>query len=169
MRYADYKKYDMVNGQGIRHSLFVSGCTHGCKGCFNKKAWDFNYGRVVTPEFICNMIADLKDDKVSGLSVLGGEPFQSGLLAHVIDRVKLCVPDKDIWVWTGYTFEELMYCMDNGDVGTWSIMHNIDVLVDGKFEEDKKDLTLRFRGSSNQRIIDVKKSLENGEVVLWEQ
>ena len=136
MHYADIKKADIANGLGVRVSVFVSGCTHHCKNCFNSEAWDFNYGNEFTENEINRVIKELDHSYVSGLSVLGGEPLehvnQQGLLP-LLKRVK-----------------------------------EIDVLVDGKFEEDKKDIKLRFRGSSNQRIIDVKKSLKENKAVLFE-
>lgn len=163
MFYADYKTYDMLNGEGIRHSLYVSGCTHKCYGCFNEKAWSFHYGRFFDGAVASQIIQDLKDPVVQGLSVLGGEPFQNSELLLFLKTVKKTLPDKDIWVWTGYTFEELV------KLWKWKrqMLNYVDVLVDGRFNLDQKDLTLQFRGSKNQRIIDVKRSLEKGEVVLW--
>lgn len=166
MRYASYKKYDMLNGQGIRNSLFVSGCTHKCKGCFNEKAQDFNYGKEFGFTELLILCADIRDEKVHGLSLLGGEPFQNKDLLNVVTGVKPVMrEEQDIWAWTGYTFEELL------GLGGWrlELLKLVDVLVDGKFVEEQKDLSLQFRGSRNQRIIDVKKSLEQGEVVLWQQ
>lgn len=164
MRYADYKKYDMLNGQGIRNSLFVSGCTHGCKGCFNEKAQDFNYGKEFGVKELMMMCNDIMDERVRGLSLLGGEPFQNSHVLNILTGVKRAMrAEQDIWVWTGYTFEELL------KLGGWRVdtLKQIDVLVDGKFIEEQKDLSLQFRGSRNQRVIDVQKSLVAGEVVLW--
>ena len=165
MRYADYKKYDMLNGQGIRNSLFVSGCTHKCKGCFNEKAQNFNYGKDFMYHDLDMILTDLDDDKVQGLSFLGGEPFQSRQLYTVVRAIRdMFGNSKDVWVWTGYTFEELL------KLGGWrvNLLKLLDVLIDGKFIEEQKDLSLQFRGSRNQRVIDVQKSLEQGEVVLWQ-
>lgn len=165
MNYASYKKYDMVNGKGVRNSLFVSGCTHKCKGCFNEKAQDFKYGSVFDINTLSDIVTDLYDSKVQGLSVLGGEPMQNRGVLGLVKSVRAFHGDrKDIWLWSGYTFEELMA------MGDWQmeVLTYIDVLVDGKFIEEQKDLSLQFRGSRNQRVIDVKKSLEIGEVVLWQ-
>ena len=164
MHYADIKKADIANGLGVRVSVFVSGCTHHCKNCFNSEAWDFNYGNEFTENEINRVIKELDHSYVSGLSVLGGEPLehvnQQGLLP-LLKRVKEKFPDKNIWCYSGYTFEtDIMGKMYNNWKETPEILSYIDVLVDGKFEEDKKDIKLRFRGSSNQRIIDVKKSLK---------
>ena len=148
MHYADIKKADIANGLGVRVSVFVSGCTHHCKNCFNSEAWDFNYGNEFTENEINRVIKELDHSYVSGLSVF---------------------PDKNIWCYSGYTFEtDIMGKMYNNWKETPEILSYIDVLVDGKFEEDKKDIKLRFRGSSNQRIIDVKKSLKENKAVLFE-
>ncbi|MDO5521880.1 MAG: anaerobic ribonucleoside-triphosphate reductase activating protein [bacterium] len=172
MNYADIKQFDVANGLGVRVSLFVSGCTHHCKGCFNHVAWDFNYGTPFTEETIETMITYLKPDHIAGLTILGGEPFepanQKGLLP-LLRRVKKVYPDKNIWMYTGYTFDtDIVGRMCNTLEETKEILSMIDILVDGKFEEDKKSLSLRFRGSSNQRIIKVQDSLRSGNVELWE-
>ena len=172
MHYADIKKADIANGLGVRVSVFVSGCTHHCKNCFNSEAWDFNYGNEFTENEINRVIKELDHSYVSGLSVLGGEPLehvnQQGLLP-LLKRVKEKFPDKNIWRYSGYTFEtDIMGKMYNNWKETPEILSYIDVLVDGKFEEDKKNIKLRFRGSSNQRIIDVKKSLKENKAVLFE-
>ena len=172
MHYADIKKADIANGLGVRVSLFVSGCHHHCKNCFNQEAWDFNYGKEFTEEEIDKVIKELDHPYVSGLSLLGGEPLehvnQQGLLP-LLRKVKEKFPDKNIWCYSGYTFEnDIMGKMYQNWEETPEILSYIDVLVDGKFEEDKKDIKLRFRGSSNQRIIDVKKSLKDKKAVLFE-
>ena len=172
MNYGEIKKCDIANGEGVRVALFVSGCRHHCKGCFNSMTWDFNYGNEFTENEINRVIKELDHSYVSGLSVLGGEPLehvnQQGLLP-LLKRVKEKFPDKNIWCYSGYTFEtDIMGKMYNNWKETPEILSYIDVLVDGKFEEDKKDIKLRFRGSSNQRIIDVKKSLKENKAVLFE-
>ena len=172
MNYADIKIADVANGKGVRVSLFVSGCNHHCKGCFNAQAWDFNYGKKFTEKEIDKILEDLDHPYVAGLSLLGGEPFehinQQGLLP-LVKIVKEKFPDKNIWCYSGYTFEnDIIDRMCKEWKETPEFLSYIDVLVDGKFEEDKKDLSLRFRGSSNQRIIDVKKSLKENKTVLFD-
>ena len=172
MRYATIKKNDVANGPGVRVSVFVSGCNHHCKGCFNAQAWDFNYGKEFTEEDINRIIEELDHPYVSGLSLLGGEPLeyqnQQGLLP-LLKRVKEKFPEKDIWCYTGYTFDkDIVGNMFDNWPETKEVMSYIDVLVDGKFEEDKKDLNLKFRGSSNQRIIDVKESLKVHKVIPYD-
>ena len=169
MNYADIKQIDIANGPGVRVSLFVSGCNHHCKGCFNECAWDFNYGNKFTEETIQEVLKDLNKDYISGLTLLGGEPLepanQKGLLP-LVKKVKEKYPEKSIWCYTGFDFEkDVMGSMSQNVEETKELMKYIDVVVDGKFEEDKKDITLKFRGSSNQRIIDVQKSKEEQKVV----
>ncbi len=173
MNYADIKRIDVANGPGIRVSLFVSGCTHHCKGCFNPETWDFHFGKPFTEKEINEIMEYLKPDYIKGLSLLGGEPFefnnQQGLLP-LLRRVKSEFPDKSLWCYTGYDFEkDIRDRMMLNWSETREMLTYIDILVDGEFQEDKKDLSLRFRGSSNQRIIDVKQSLSNNCVVLWDQ
>lgn len=172
MKYADIKTVDVANGKGVRVSLFVSGCNHHCKGCFNSQAWDFNYGNDFTEKQIDRIINELDHPYISGLSLLGGEPLehinQKGLLP-LLKKVKEKFPEKDIWCYTGYTFDkDISENMFNNWDETKEVMSYIDVLVDGKFEEDKKDLKLKFRGSSNQRIIDVQQSLKTHKVIPYE-
>lgn len=166
MNYATIKKFDIANGPGVRVSLFVSGCRHRCKNCFNPEAWDFNYGKSFENNTVDEILKALSPTHIQGLSLLGGEPLepenQSGILS-LIKNVKELYPDKDIWCYTGFTFEELM--SKNSDT-ILSILSNVDVLVDGKFVEELKDASLLFRGSSNQRIIDIKKSLSSCKVIL---
>ena len=169
MKYADIKTADVANGKGVRVSLFVSGCNHHCKGCFNSQAWDFNYGKDFTENEIEQILEELNHSYVAGLSILGGEPLehvnQQGLLP-LVKKVKEKFPEKNIWCYTGYTFDkDVMGNMFENWPETKELMSYIDVLVDGKFEEDKKDLNLKFRGSSNQRIIDVPKSLKVHKVI----
>ena len=172
MNYADIKVADVANGKGVRVSLFVSGCTHHCKGCFNSQAWDFNYGKEFTEEDINRIINELDHPYIAGLSLLGGEPLehvnQKGILP-LLKRFKEKFPDKNVWCYSGYTFDkDIVGNMFNKWPETKEVMSYIDVLVDGKFEEDKKDLNLKFRGSSNQRIIDVQKSLKENKVILYD-
>lgn len=171
MYYADIKKADIANGVGVRVSLFVSGCNHHCKNCFNPEAWDFCYGKEFTEKEIDKIIEELDHPYVSGLSLLGGEPLehvnQQGLLP-LVKKVKEKFPNKNIWCYTGYTFDKVVDGMCQNWKETPELLSYIDVMVDGKFEEENKDIKLRFRGSSNQRIIDVKKSLKEKKAVLFE-
>lgn len=169
MNYADIKKIDVANGEGVRVSVFVSGCNHHCKGCFNQCAWDFNYGKEFTEKEEQQIIDYMNHDYISGLSLLGGEPLeprnQEGLLP-LVKKVKEKFPNKDIWCYTGFDFEkDVVEKMAKNNETTRELLKYIDIIVDGKFEEDKKDLKLQFRGSSNQKIVDVKKSLQTGKIV----
>ena len=173
MKYASIKRIDVANGIGVRVSIFVSGCTHHCKGCFNSEAWDFNYGSLFGQKQIDEILSYLDHDYIQGLSLLGGEPFeienQRGLLP-LLREVKKKFPQKDIWAYSGYLFDkEILDDMCKKYDETKEMISYIDVLIDGKFEMDKKDPKLLFRGSSNQRVIDVKKSLKEGKVVLHEK
>ena len=173
MNYADIKKVDVANGEGVRVSFFVSGCNHHCKGCFNECAWDFNYGNKFTDENIDEVINYLNHDHIEGLTLLGGEPLeyvnQEGILP-LVKRVKEKFPNKNIWCYTGFDFEkDVVGKMSKDNETTKELLNYIDVMVDGKFEEDKKNLKLKFRGSSNQRIIDVKESLKEHRVVQIEK
>ena len=169
MKYAKIKKTDVANGPGVRVSIFVSGCHHHCEGCFNSEAWDFNYGNDFTEDTIQEIIEAMNHDYITGLSLLGGEPFelinQKGLLP-LLKKVKEVYPDKTIWAYSGYLYDELKE-MDYPE--TKEILSLIDVLVDGKFVESLKDPNLYFRGSSNQRVIDMKKTLKNNKIVLHEK
>ena len=170
MNFASIKNCDVANGIGVRISLFVSGCTHHCKNCFNSEAWDFNYGEKFTAKQQEYIVELLKPDYIAGLSLLGGEPMEpqnvKGLLPFIRDIIKI-YPQKTIWCYSGYTFEQLI---DRNDADTNELLSYIDVLVDGKFVEELKDISLRFRGSSNQRIIDVKKTLaHDNKIILWEE
>ena len=169
MNYADIKKIDVANGEGVRVSVFVSGCNHHCKGCFNQCAWDFNYGKKFTEKEEQQIIDYMNHDYISGLSLLGGEPLepknQEGLLP-LVKKVKEKFPDKNIWCYTGFDFEkDVVGKMAKNNETTRELLKYIDIIVDGKFEEDKKELKLQFRGSSNQKIVDVKKSLQTGQIV----
>ena len=170
MNYADIKKVDVANGPGVRVSLFVSGCTHRCEGCFNPETWEFGFGSPFGEAEIEKILTLLAPDHIRGLSLLGGEPFEPANQAPVLElvkRVRKELPGKTVWCYSGYLFEELAA----GKVGEHSreLLEELDVLVDGPFVLAKKDLGLRFRGSSNQRIIDVPASLETGEVRLAEE
>ncbi len=171
MNYATIKYNDIANGLGVRTSLFVSGCTHRCKGCFNSEAWDFNFGKPFTTEVENQIINSLNSDYIDGLSLLGGEPFEpsnQNALLPFIKRVKEIYPNKSIWCYTGYLFdEELLKPSRATTVYTLEMLKYIDVLVDGKFVEELKDITLLFKGSKNQRVIDVQKSLGKGEIVIY--
>ena len=171
MNYAEIKNCDIANGPGVRVSLFVSGCTHRCPGCFNQIAWDFGYGKPFTQETIDSILNMLKPAHIRGLTLLGGEPFEpqnQGPIVELLRQVKDKYPEKSIWAFSGYLFDKDIL---SGRLGPWDITREylsyLDVLVDGPFIMDKKDLSLRFRGSSNQRIIDVQASMARGEVVLW--
>lgn len=172
MNYATIKPTDVANGPGVRVSLFVSGCNHRCKECFNSEAWDFHYGQEYSPETGSKILEYLDHPYIAGLSLLGGEPMdpnnQKGILS-LVEKVKERFPDKTIWCYTGYDFEkDILGYMAGRLPETRRILDCLDVLVDGKFEVEKKDLKLRFKGSSNQRIIKVQESLDMGKIVLWE-
>ena len=172
MNYGEIKKHDIANGLGVRVSLFVSGCTHHCKGCFNSETWDFNYGKPFTKETEKEIIDALKPSFIKGLTLLGGEPFEKAnqrVLLPFLKKVKEIYPDKNIWCYSGYLLdEELLKDSRARCEVTDEMLSYIDVLVDGEFVEELKDISLKFRGSSNQRVIDLKKSLEENKIVLLE-
>lgn len=172
MNYASIKDCDIANGPGIRISLFVSGCTHHCKGCFNREAWDFDYGTPFTQQTIDEILKMLSPGYIKGLTLLGGEPFEpqnQGPIVDLLRQIKAKYPQKSIWAFSGYLFDRDIMSGHLGDPEiTKEYLSYLDVLVDGPFIEAKKDLMLRFRGSSNQRLIDVQKSLAAGAVVEWE-
>lgn len=166
MYYGNIKYYDISNGDGVRTSLFVSGCNHHCKGCFNEVAWDFYYGKEFSYNTLKEILDSLKPDYIAGLSILGGEPLDYkniNAVSTIVEVVLKSFPNKSIWVYTGYTYEELL---ERNNLFTSLILNKIDVLVDGKFIEELKDISLKFRGSSNQRIIDMNKTRELGEIAL---
>lgn len=172
MNYAKIKKYDVANGPGVRVSLFVSGCTHHCKGCFNPETWDFNYGSPFTDETIEQILSMLAPSHIAGLTLLGGEPMepvnQKGLLPFV-KMAKERYPHKSIWCFTGYHFEQdILHNMLLTNPDTKELLSYIDVIVDGEFVLDLKNVNLQFKGSSNQRTILVKESIESSKIVLWE-
>lgn len=169
MNYATIKPRDIANGPGVRVSLFVSGCTHRCPGCFNEEAWDFSYGQPFDQSVIDRILEDLAPPFVKGLTLLGGEPFEprnQGAVVELLRKIKQQLPEKSIWAFSGYLFDKDILSGRLGD--TREYLSYLDVLVDGPFIEAKKNLSLRFRGSENQRLIDVPASLASGSVVLWE-
>ena len=172
MYYGEIKKCDIANGEGVRVSLFVSGCTHHCPGCFNRDTWDFRYGKEYTEQTQKEIIDALAPEYISGLSLLGGEPFEpqnQEVLVGLLRQTKEKYPHKDVWCYSGYLLdEELLKDSRARCAYTDEMLSMIDVLVDGRFVEELKDIRLDFRGSSNQRVIDVKRSLEIGKIVLWE-
>lgn len=172
MNYATIKNCDIANGPGVRISLFVSGCTHRCPGCFNEEAWDFNYGEPFTQDTIDSILKMLQPSYVKGLTLLGGEPFEpqnQPEIVKLLRQIKKAYPEKTIWAFSGYLFDKDIL---SGRLGpkeiTEEFLSYLDVLVDGPFVMAKKDLTLRFRGSSNQRLIDVPASLNEKRIVLWD-
>ena len=174
MNYATIKKFDIANGPGVRVSLFVSGCRHHCKNCFNKEAWDFNYGKPMTDEVIEEILIASGGSHISGLSLLGGEPFEKEnreALISLTKRFRKMYGEKNIWCYTGFVLDKEL--LKSADRDVYELLSQIDVLIDGRFIEELKSPSLLFRGSSNQRIIDVPKTLEKGEVVLldgtWER
>ena len=172
MKYATIKTVDIANGTGVRVSLFVSGCTHRCPECFNEIAWDFNYGEEFNQETIDLILKALEPSHIAGLTLLGGEPMelvnQEGLLP-LLQQVRKMYPDKDIWCYTGYLYEDLL---PGGKVhGPYSdeILSYLDILVDGPFILAQKNIRLKFRGSENQRIIDLKRTNQSRQIVLWDE
>ena len=172
MNYAEIKNCDIANGPGVRISLFVSGCTHHCPGCFNQVAWDFDYGQPFTQQTIDQILEMLKPGYIKGLTLLGGEPFEpenQGAIVELLRQIKEKYPEKSIWAFSGYLFDRDIL---SGRLGNWEItkeyLSYMEVLVDGPFVEAKKNLSLRFRGSENQRIIDVPASLAANQIVLWQ-
>lgn len=172
MNYATIKNCDIANGPGVRVSLFVSGCTHHCPGCFNEIAWDFDYGEPFTQRTIDGILEMLAPNYIKGLTLLGGEPFEprnQPALLDLLRQVKKKYPAKSIWAFSGYLFDK--------DITAWrlgprriteELLSYLDVLVDGPFVQAKKNLSLRFRGSENQRLIDVPASMQSGKTVLWQ-
>lgn len=163
MHYGNIKDLDIANGPGCRVSLFVSGCRNHCKGCFQPETWDFNYGKEFTSETLSKLMRLLDNPHIKGLSILGGDPLEPenvDTIESICILANIFFQEKDIWMWTGYHWE---------DVKDLPVIQYIDVLVDGPFIESQKNLCLPYSGSENQRVIDVKKSLESGEVILWEK
>ena len=172
MNYATIKNNDIANGPGVRVSLFVSGCTHRCPGCFNEVAWDFAYGQPFTQETIDSILKMLAPAHIKGLTLLGGEPFEpqnQPAIVEMLRQVKAAYPNKTVWAYSGYLFDRDILAGRLGPRKTTDeYVSYLDVIVDGPFILSRKNLSLRFRGSDNQRIIDVKKSLRTGEIVLWQ-
>lgn len=170
MNYIDIKKYDIANGPGVRVSLFVSGCTHHCKGCFNPESWDFKAGKIFNEETVNIVLEAIKPDYIKGFSLLGGEPFEPQnqvALLPLLKRIKEIKPNISIWCYTGYLFDkDIIDVMTKKYDFTKELLKYIDVIVEGEFHESEKDLSIVFRGSRNQRIIDVQKSLEYDKIVL---
>ena len=162
MNYAQIRHYDVANGPGVRASIFVSGCTHNCKNCFNKEAQDFNYGNLYTKEVEDKFMKYILDNNTKGVSILGGEPLMQTMddsLLNLLKRIKK-ETNKEIWLWSGYTYEEAILSEKRKE-----ILNYVDVLVDGRFEEENKSLLIKFRGSTNQRIIDLNKTRKEGKIV----
>lgn len=173
MKYSEIKNCDIANGPGVRVTIFVSGCTHHCRGCFNEMTWDFQYGKSFTQETISEILQYLAPDYITGLTLLGGEPLEyvnwQGLLP-LLKAVKENYPKKDVWCYTGYLFDEDIledFCDRWEEMKTF--LSYLDVIVDGEFILEQKDISLRFRGSKNQRIILVRESLRTGKIVLWDE
>ena len=162
MNYAKIRKFDVSNGPGIRSTLFVSGCTNGCNGCFNKELQDFNYGNKWTKEIEDEFISQVKNSNIVGVNILGGEPMdqiKDESLLKLLKRIKE-ETEKSIWLWSGYLYEDIISCDKKNE-----ILSYVDVLIDGRFEEDKRNISLKYRGSSNQRIIDIIKSKESNKII----
>ncbi len=171
MNYGEIKNFDIANGEGVRVSLFVSGCTHHCKNCFNPETWSFDFGKPFTEKTEQDILLWLAPDYIDGLSLLGGEPFEPAnqkSLLPFLKKVKQQYPDKTIWCYTGYIFDSELLCESRARCEyTDEMLSLIDVLVDGEFKQELYDISLAFRGSSNQRIIDVKASLKENRVILY--
>ena len=173
MNYCEIKYNDIANGPGVRTILFVSGCRNRCPGCFQPQTWDFEYGNKFTDDTIQEILESLKPDYIRGLTLLGGDPMeeenQEGLIP-LLEAVRKEYKDKDIWAWTGYILDRDLveggakYCKH-----TPKLLSLLDVLVDGPFIEEKKDLMLKFRGSTNQRIIDIQEYNKTGQITFWEE
>lgn len=172
MNYGTIKKTDIANGPGVRVSLFVSGCTHHCEGCFNPETWNFQYGEPFTSDVINDILIALQPSHIRGFTLLGGEPFEPVnqiAVLPLLKEIKSRFPNKDIWCYSGYDFEkDLLGTMAEEHPSTKEMLSYIDVLVDGEFVQAKKDLSLKFRGSSNQRIILVQESLKENKIILWD-
>ncbi len=171
MNYADIHYNDIANGIGVRTALFVSGCTHHCKGCFNEETWDFNYGKEFTKEVEDKIIESLRPSHIKGLTILGGEPWEvvnQAVLRPFMERIKKELPDKGIWMFSGYLFEQLTDPENKRchSEDTMKMLEMTDVLIDGPFILAKKNISLRFRGSENQRVLDIPQSLKEGKPVL---
>ncbi len=173
MYFGEIKNCDIANGEGVRVTLFVSGCTNRCEGCFQPQTWDFCYGQPFTAETEEKILEMLKPDYINGLTLLGGEPFEpenQRALLPFVKKVREQYPHKNIWAFTGFTVEQLWSNAPHPRTeATDELLSMIDVLVDGKFEIDKKNIRLKFRGSENQRILNLKSTLASGKAVLWDK
>lgn len=174
MNYGSIKKCDVANGPGVRVSLFVSGCTHHCKGCFNPETWDFNYGKPFDSEAEDKILGYLVPDYIEGFSLLGGEPFEpqnQPALTGLLRKIKYRFPEKQIWCYSGYTIDGDILNKDSRirTEYTDEMIRYIDVLVDGEFKEELKNLSIKFRGSENQRLVDVHKTISSGSVTLIDE
>lgn len=172
MNYGAIKKCDIANGVGVRTVLFASGCTHHCKGCFQPETWNFDYGERYTKETEDEIIESLRPDYVDGITLLGGEPFEpenQRELVKLLRRIKKELPQKTVWSFSGYTYEELTGDSRAVCEVTNEMLSMLDVLVDGEFVEAKRNISLRFRGSENQRLIDMNKTRKEGKIVLWDK
>lgn len=170
MRISKIKKIDVANGDGIRVSIFISGCRHACKGCFNKDIWNFNVGNEYNEDMLTEILESLKPNYVKGLTLLGGEPLEiknQEKVYEIIKKVKEVYPQKDIWCYTGFVYEYLIEVMKGKCPYLFKILDLVDVLVDGRFEIDKFDLKLKFRGSSNQRVIDMVKTRKENKIIWY--
>ena len=165
MKYAQIRKYDIANGVGIRTSVFFTGCTHNCFNCFNKDYQDFAYGKEFTQSQIDEIIRYLSEDEISGLTILGGEPLQQDYndMINFLTQVRKST-SKIIWIYSGYTYEEILNSKEKMEIISYC-----DVLVDGRYEEKLRNLRLKFRGSSNQRVIDIQKTLKEAKIVIMEE
>ena len=171
MYYANIKKFDIATGVGVRTSLFVSGCRNACEGCFNSEAWDFYFGEEYTETVEYEIIKSLVPDYIEGLTILGGEPFEPENqpdVLRLVRRAKEIMPNKTIWIYSGFTYEELLDGSRASLPSAREILSLADVLVDGRFIQSLKNISLKFRGSENQRLIDLKKTIASGEIVHWE-
>lgn len=177
MNYSNLRQFDIANGEGVRVSLFVSGCRFYCKDCFNSEAWDFKHGKPFVPETFDKIIELVKNPNISGLSLLGGDPLWQDT-DGLIELTNLCEEvrrtGKTVWIWSGFTWEEIFpVCMPPYPIKNFALKRDLiskcNVWVDGRFDKNLKDLRLKWRGSSNQRVIDVQKSLAQNKIVLWEE
>lgn len=172
MYYGNIKKYDIADGLGVRVSLFVSGCTNHCKGCFQSETWDFHYGKPFTEETEKEILDALNHEYIQGFTVLGGEPFEpenQRVLVQLLKKIRETYPDKDIWSYTGFVYDQdLLAGQRKHTEVTDEMLSYIDILVDGPFVLEKKNIALSFRGSENQRVIDLKKTRAQGQIVLYD-
>lgn len=168
--YSKIKTFDIANGEGIRTSIFFSGCEHYCKNCFNSELWDFNVGQSFTKEVYESKIKPTMNEHITGISILGGEPLHPNNITATFNLVKWFkedFPKKTIWLWSGYTWEELTSKSNSNYKINIGILNNIDVLVDGKYVDELRDISLKWCGSTNQRVINIQESLKENKIVLY--